>query len=56
MGTTDENESSVEKNNEVDHFGNMSSDSSSFMVSDVDFLLGGGETTMVSLFCFRDKF
>lgn len=56
MGTTDENESSVEKDNEVDHFRNMSSDNSSFMVSEVDFLLGGGETTMVSLFCFRDKF
>ncbi|KAH1195455.1 Trafficking protein particle complex subunit 8 [Glycine max] len=46
---SDENESSVEKDNEVDHFGNMSSDSSSFMVSDVDFLLGGGETTMIQL-------
>ncbi|KAG5043966.1 hypothetical protein JHK87_007881 [Glycine soja] len=46
---SDENESSVEKDNEVDHFRNMSSDNSSFMVSEVDFLLGGGETTMIQL-------
>nr|KYP56952.1 Protein TRS85 isogeny [Cajanus cajan] len=51
-----ENESSVEKDDEADHFRNMSSDNSSFMVSEVDFLLGGGETTMVSLFCFRAEF
>jgi len=55
MDTTDENESSMEKDNKVDRFRNMSSDNSSFMVSEVDFLLGGGETTMVSLFCFRHK-
>ncbi|KAL5135551.1 Trafficking protein particle complex subunit 8 [Glycine soja] len=46
---SDENESSVEKDNEADHFRNMSSDNSSFMVSEVDFLLGGGETTMIQL-------
>ncbi|KAK7396773.1 hypothetical protein VNO78_17931 [Psophocarpus tetragonolobus] len=46
---SDENESSVEKDNEVDHFRNMSSDNSAFMVSEVDFLLGGGETTMIQL-------
>ncbi|KOM39116.1 hypothetical protein LR48_Vigan03g249800 [Vigna angularis] len=43
---SNENESSMEKDNKVDHFRNMSSDNSSFMVSEVDFLLGGGETTM----------
>lgn len=55
MGTTDENESSMEKDNKVGHFRNMSSDNSSFMVSEVDILPGGGETTIVSLFCFRQK-
>ncbi|WVZ06097.1 hypothetical protein V8G54_019443 [Vigna mungo] len=43
---SNENESSMEKDNKVGHFRNMSSDNSSFMVSEVDFLLGGGETTM----------
>lgn len=44
-----ENESSVGKDDEADHFRNMSSDNSSFMASEVDFLLGGGETTMIQL-------
>ncbi|XP_014495790.1 trafficking protein particle complex subunit 8 [Vigna radiata var. radiata] len=46
---SNENESSMEKDNKVGHFRNMSSDNSSFMVSEVDFLLGGGETTMIQL-------
>ncbi|XP_027923371.1 trafficking protein particle complex subunit 8 [Vigna unguiculata] len=46
---SNENESSMEKDNKVDRFRNMSSDNSSFMVSEVDFLLGGGETTMIQL-------
>ncbi|TKY61914.1 Trafficking protein particle complex subunit 8 [Spatholobus suberectus] len=46
---SDENESSMENDNKVDHFRHMSSDNSSFMVSEVDFLLGGGETTMIQL-------
>ncbi|ESW34971.1 hypothetical protein PHAVU_001G196200 [Phaseolus vulgaris] len=46
---SNEIESSMEKDNKVDHFRNMSSDNSSFMVSEVDFLLGGGETTMIEL-------
>lgn len=50
MDTTDEKELSVKSNNEVDHFRDMSSYNSSFLVSEVDFSLGGGETTMVSLF------
>lgn len=50
MDTTDENGLSVETDNEVDYFRDMSSDNSSFTVSEVDFLLGGGETTVVSLF------
>ncbi|KAK7337326.1 hypothetical protein VNO77_17892 [Canavalia gladiata] len=45
----DENESSVENDNVVDHFKDMSSDKSSFLVSEVDFLLGGGETNMIQL-------
>lgn len=49
MDTTDDNELSVKTDNEVDHFRHMNSDNSSFLVSEVDFLLGGGETTMVSL-------
>lgn len=49
MGTTDENESSVENDNVVDHFRNMSSDNSSFIASEVDFLLECGKATMVSL-------
>ncbi|CAJ1882515.1 unnamed protein product [Sphenostylis stenocarpa] len=36
---SNENESSMEKNNDVDHF----------MVSEVNFLIGGGETTMIEL-------
>ncbi|XP_027350865.1 trafficking protein particle complex subunit 8 isoform X2 [Abrus precatorius] len=43
-----ENVSSVE-NNEIDHFRDMNSDNSSYLVSGVDFLLGGGETTMIQL-------
>lgn len=31
------------------HCRDMCSDNSAFLVSEVDFLLGGGETTMVSL-------
>lgn len=50
MHTTDENELSLKTDNEVDHFRDMSSGNSSFLVSEVDFSLGGGETTMVSLF------
>ncbi|KAK7378868.1 hypothetical protein VNO80_04316 [Phaseolus coccineus] len=46
---SNEIESSMEKDNKVDHFRNMSSDNSSFMVSEVDLLLGGGETTMIEL-------
>ncbi|RDX88744.1 Trafficking protein particle complex subunit 8, partial [Mucuna pruriens] len=46
---SNENVSNAENDNEVDHFRNMSSDNSSFMVSEVDFLLGGGETTMIQL-------
>ncbi|KAK7284775.1 hypothetical protein RJT34_19528 [Clitoria ternatea] len=46
---SDENESSVQSDNLVDHFRNVSSDNSSFLVSEVDFLLGGGETTMIQL-------
>lgn len=49
MGITDESQASMEKDNGVDHFKDMSSDNSSFFVSEVDFLLGGGETTMVRL-------
>ncbi|KAK7244790.1 hypothetical protein RIF29_39616 [Crotalaria pallida] len=45
----DENKSSVEDYNEVDHFRDMNLDNSSFLVSEVDFLLRGGETTMVQL-------
>ncbi|CAL5194328.1 unnamed protein product [Lathyrus oleraceus] len=47
--TSDEKELSVKSNNEVDHFRDMSSYNSSFLVSEVDFSLGGGETTMVQL-------
>ncbi|KAL5060385.1 hypothetical protein RYX36_031989 [Vicia faba] len=47
--TSDEKELSVKTNNEVDHFRDMSSYNSSFLVSEVDFSLGGGETTMVQL-------
>jgi trafficking protein particle complex subunit 8 len=50
VDTTDENESSVKTDNEVDHFKDMSSYNSSFLVSEVDFSLRGGETTTVSLF------
>ncbi|KAL1338323.1 hypothetical protein HN51_032996 [Arachis hypogaea] len=46
---SDENQSNMEKNNEIDHFREMSSDNTSFSVSEVDFSLGGGETTMVQL-------
>ncbi|KAI5425327.1 uncharacterized protein LOC127125569 [Lathyrus oleraceus] len=46
---SDEKELSVKSNNEVDHFRDMSSYNSSFLVSEVDFSLGGGETTMVQL-------
>jgi hypothetical protein len=48
--TTDANELSVKTDNEIDHFRDTSSYNSSFLVSEVDFSLGGGETTMVSLF------
>ncbi|XP_061362471.1 uncharacterized protein LOC133306201 [Gastrolobium bilobum] len=47
--SSDENESNVENDNEFDHFKDLSSDNASFLVSEVDFLLGGGETTMVQL-------
>ncbi|XP_057438916.1 uncharacterized protein LOC130730816 isoform X2 [Lotus japonicus] len=47
--TSDKIETRVETDIEVDHFRDMSSDNSSFLVSEVDFLLGDGETTMVQL-------
>ncbi|XP_004494255.1 uncharacterized protein [Cicer arietinum] len=47
--TSNENELSLKTDNEVDHFRDMSSGNSSFLVSEVDFSLGGGETTMVQL-------
>lgn len=47
--TSDENESSVKTDNEVDHFKDMGSYNSSFLVSEVDFSLRGGETTTVLL-------
>ncbi|KAL2345307.1 hypothetical protein Fmac_006592 [Flemingia macrophylla] len=46
---SNENESSLEKDDEADLFRNRSNDNSSFLVSEVDFLLGGGETTMIQL-------
>ncbi|XP_045795851.1 trafficking protein particle complex subunit 8 [Trifolium pratense] len=47
--TSNANELSVKTDNEVDHFRDTSSHNSSFLVSEVDFSLGGGETTMVQL-------
>ncbi|MED6134529.1 hypothetical protein PIB30_037742 [Stylosanthes scabra] len=53
-GSTDEarpaeNQSNMETDNEIDHFRSMSSENTSFSVSEVDFSLGAGETTMVQL-------
>ncbi|CAL0326705.1 unnamed protein product [Lupinus luteus] len=45
----DENKSVVGDDNDIDHFKDMSSNNSSILMSEVDFLLGGGETTMVQL-------
>ncbi|XP_019455479.1 PREDICTED: trafficking protein particle complex subunit 8-like isoform X1 [Lupinus angustifolius] len=45
----DENKSSLEDGNDVDHFKEMNSDNSSFLVSEVDFLLGGGQTNLAQL-------
>ncbi|KAE9585345.1 putative tetratricopeptide-like helical domain, TRAPP II complex, Trs120, TRAPP III complex, Trs85 [Lupinus albus] len=45
----DENKSIVEDDNGIDHFKDMSSNNSSILMSEIDFLLGGGETTMVQL-------
>ncbi|MED6136368.1 hypothetical protein PIB30_055534 [Stylosanthes scabra] len=44
-----ENQSNIEKDNEIDHFRGMSAENTSFSVSEVDFSLGAGETTMVQL-------
>ncbi|KAE9621728.1 hypothetical protein Lal_00032713 [Lupinus albus] len=48
-GRLDENKSSLEDENDVDHFKDTNLDNSSFLVSEADFLLGGGEKTLVQL-------